>query len=102
VRPVLNPAQHGQQLGRFDLRNGPLADPREYIPFESAQDTFAVARRPALRKLPVPFAGDSFEALRARLRLFFCLSASPGSMPAASCWREASRFSRAAFNFTSG
>ena len=66
--PALDPAQHGQQLGRFDLGDRPLAEPGEDVPFEPPQDAVAVARHPSRRELRVPLARDGLEALRARLR----------------------------------
>ena len=66
--PALNPAQHGQEFGRFDFGNGPLAEPREHIHFEPPQNAVTVTRHPSRRELGVPLAGDGLETLRAGLR----------------------------------
>ncbi len=62
--PALDPAEHGEQLGRPDLRDRPLADPGEEVLFQAPQDAVAVTRHPARRELGVPLARDGLETFR--------------------------------------
>lgn len=93
-----------KQLGRSVLADRPLADMRENIAIEAADDPITVRGDPIRGMLLVPLAGYRFETVRdlqlPQRLLRFAVEA--GAMTSASCLRAALRWSRASLRPTPG
>lgn len=60
---LFDPAQHLQQFGRIDLRNGPLADIGEDVQLQSEHDLAGIVLAPAFLLVLVPFERHGLEGV---------------------------------------